>query len=59
MKIANIMALARPGRSRGKSRLGEGRCDCVRVCAAEKAQTSRDLPASCAVRRLLERSTAA
>jgi hypothetical protein len=55
MKIANIVAFARPGRARVRARASEGHCGCARLCAGQKDLRSGDhLPPTCAVRRLLD-----
>jgi hypothetical protein len=57
MKIATIVAFARPGRARAGA--GQDHCGCVRLCAGRKDLRSGDhLPPTCAVRRLLDSADA-
>ena len=67
MKIATIMALARPGRSRVRPGAGDARgagqrgtagdhCGCVRLCVGQRGADERLLQATCVVRGLLDGS---
>jgi hypothetical protein len=60
VKITAIKALVRLGHARVRPAATEGHCGCVRLCAVQRDEDlDHYLPATCAVRHLLERSATA